>query len=129
MRRNENEFLRFKKAKDSRGATLYKSEAFDHLVKMVTPLRNVNPKIEIHLFMDGNIIKNTQPREGITFHNPTIQTTGEGQADAEIINFLAHGCPKDALVVTVTSDKVIQQTSDKHLDTTNFYTLLDDFKE
>lgn len=129
MRRNENEFLRFKKAKDSRGATLYKSEAFDHLVKMVTPLRNVNPKIEIHLFMDGNIIKNTQPREGITFHNPTIQTTGEGQADAEIINFLAHGCPKDALVVTVTSDKVIQQTSDKHLDTTNFYTLLEDFKE
>ena len=129
MRRNENEFSKFKKGKDSRGATLYKSEAFDHLVKMVTPLRNINPKIEIHLFMDGNIIKNTQPREGITFHNPTIQTTGEGQADAEIINFLAHGCPKDALVVTVTSDKVIQQTSDKHLDTTNFHTLLEDFKE
>ena len=129
MRRNENEFSKFKKGKDSRGATLYKSEAFDHLVKMVTPLRNINPKIEIHLFMDGNIIKNTQPREGITFHNPTIQTTGEGQADAEIINFLAHGCPKDALVVTVTSDKVIQQTSDKHLDTTNFYSLLEDFKE
>jgi len=129
MRRNENEFSKFKKAKDSRGAILYKIEAFDHLVKMLTPLRNTNPKIEIHLFMDGNIIKNTQPREGITFHNPTIQTTGEGQADAEIINFLAHACPKDALVVTVTSDKVVQQTSDKHLDVGSFFSILEDFKE
>jgi hypothetical protein len=129
IRRNDNEFIKFKKGKDSRGAVLYKLEAFDHLVKIVAPLRHANPKVDIHLFMDGNIIKNTLPRDGITFHNPIIQTTGEGQADAEIINFLAHSCPKDALVVTVTSDKVIQQTSDKHLDVGSFYTLLEDFKE
>jgi len=128
MRRNDPEFIKFKKGKDTNGAVMYKSEAFDHLVKIVAPLREINPKVEIHLFMDGNIIKDTLPREGIIFHNPTIKTSGDGQADAEIIHFLAHGCPKNVLVVTVTSDKVLQQTADKHLDVSSFYSILMDLK-
>ena len=129
MRRNDPEFIKFKKGKDPRGAVLYKPEAFDHLVKLVAPLRDANPKIEIHLFMDGNIIKNTRPREGITFHNPTIQTTGEGQADAEIIHFDSHHCPNDALVIIVSSDKGVQMGSDKHLEVDSFYSILRDFKD
>lgn len=129
MRRNDPEFIKFKKGKDPRGAVLYKPEAFDHLVKLVAPLREANPKIEIHLFMDGNIIKNTQPREGITFHNPTIQTTGEGQADAEIIHFDSHHCPKDALIIIVSSDKGVQRGSDKHIEVDSFCNILRDFKD
>jgi hypothetical protein len=124
MRSNEVEFSKFEKGKDANGAAMYKSEAFDHLVKIVATLRDTNPKVEIHLFMDGKIIKNTQPRAGITFHNPTIKTTGDGQADAEIFHFLAHRCPKDALIITVTSDKAVQLLSDKHLDVDSFYTIL-----
>jgi len=124
MRRNEPEFSKFEKGKDANGAAMYKSEAFDHLVKIVATLRDTNPKVEIHLFMDGKIIKNTQPRAGITFHNPTIKTTGDGQADAQIYHFLGHDCPSDAIVITVTSDKAVQLLSDKHLDADSFYTIL-----
>ncbi|NDB84476.1 MAG: hypothetical protein EB127_17500 [Alphaproteobacteria bacterium] len=120
MRSNEVEFSKFEKGKDANGAAMYKSEAFDHLVKIVATLRDTNPKVEIHLFMDGKIIKNTQPRAGITFHNSTIKTTGDGQADEEIRHYYSHNCRKEAFVLVVTKDHAVQNTVDHHLTPNEF---------
>jgi hypothetical protein len=52
--------------------------------------------------------------------------TGEGQADAEIIHYLAHKARKEALVVVVSNDSQVQTAANLHLSCGEFARFLED---
>jgi hypothetical protein len=62
----------------------------------------------------------------VKFVLPTIMRTGDGQADAEIIHYLAHKARKEALVVVVSNDVQVQTTANYHLSPGEFARFLED---
>jgi hypothetical protein len=78
------------------------------------------------LFLDGANYEDISPFKGVKFVLPTIKRTGEGQADAEIIHYLAHKARKEALVVVVSNDSQVQTVANLHLSCGEFARFLED---
>ena len=57
---------------------------------------------------------------------PTIKRTGEGQADAEIVHYIAHKARKEAFVVAVSNDGQVQTVANFHLSPGEFARFLED---
>ena len=113
-------------SKYNKGKFSFGPEARDHLAKLVSRIYMLNEHSRVLLFIDGANCEQIAPYKGVKFVLPTINRTGEGQADAEIIHYLAHKSRKEALVVVVSNDVQVQTTANYHLSPGEFARFLED---
>jgi hypothetical protein len=85
------------------------------LAKMAAVLHVKFPKSRVLLFLDGQNMEKEKPYPGVRFVRPTVQREGEGQADAEIVNFIKTNARSQASIYTVSSDRQVQTVSNRHL--------------
>jgi hypothetical protein len=113
-------------SKYNKGKFSFGPEARAHLAKLVSRIYMLNEHSRVLLFIDGANCEQIAPYKGVKFVLPTINRTGEGQADAEIIHYLAHKSRKEALVVVVSNDVQVQTTANYHLSPGEFARFLED---
>ena len=113
-------------SKYHKGKFSFGPEARAHLAKLVSRIYMLNEHSRVLLFIDGANCEQIAPYKGVKFVLPTIKRTGEGQADAEIIHYLAHKSRKDALVVVASNDVQVQTTANFHLSCGEFARFLED---
>lgn len=113
-------------SKFNKGKFSFGPEARAHLAKLVSRIYMLNEHSRVLLFIDGANCEQIAPYKGVKFVLPTIMRTGEGQADAEIIHYLAHKARKEALVVVVSNDVQVQTTANYHLSPGEFARFLED---
>lgn len=113
-------------SKYNKGKFSFGPEARAHLAKLVSRIYMLNEHSRVLLFIDGANCEQIAPYKGVKFVLPTIMRTGEGQADAEIIHYLAHKARKEALVVVVSNDVQVQTTANYHLSPGEFARFLED---
>ena len=113
-------------SKYNKGKFSFGPEARAHLAKLASRIYMLNEHSRVLLFIDGANCEQIAPYKGVKFVLPTINRTGEGQADAEIIHYLAHKSRKEALVVVVSNDVQVQTTANYHLSPGEFARFLED---
>jgi hypothetical protein len=113
-------------SKYHKGKFSFGPEARAHLAKLVSRIYMLNEHSRVLLFIDGANCEQIAPYKGVKFVLPTIKRTGEGQADAEIIHYLAHKARKEALVVVASNDVQVQTTANYHLSCGEFARFLED---
>ena len=113
-------------SKYHKGKFSFGPEARAHLAKLVSRIYMLNEHSRVLLFIDGANCEQIAPHKGVKFVLPTIKRTGEGQADAEIIHYLAHMARKEALVVVASNDVQVQTTANYHLSCGEFARFLED---
>ena len=113
-------------SKYNKGKFSFGPEARAHLAKLVSRIYMLNEHSRVLLFIDGANCEQIAPYKGVKFVLPTINRTGEGQADAEIIHYLAHKARKEALVVVVSNDSQVQTAANLHLSCGEFARFLED---
>jgi len=113
-------------SKYHKGKFSFGPEARAHLAKLVSRIYMLNEHSRVLLFIDGANCEQIAPYKGVKFVLPTIKRTGEGQADAEIIHYLAHKARKEALVVVASNDIQVQTTANYHLSCGEFARFLED---
>jgi|GEM_PF-1910463 len=113
-------------SKYHKGKFSFGPEARAHLAKLVSRIYMLNEHSRVLLFIDGANCEQIAPYKGVKFVLPTIKRTGEGQADAEIIHYLAHRARKEALVVVASNDVQVQTTANYHLSCGEFARFLED---
>ena len=113
-------------SKYHKGKFSFGPEARAHLAKLVSRIYMLNEHSRVLLFIDGVNCEQIAPYKGVKFVLPTIKRTGEGQADAEIIHYLAHKARKEALVVVASNDVQVQTTANYHLSCGEFARFLED---
>jgi hypothetical protein len=113
-------------SKFNKGKFSFGPEARSHLAKLVSGIYSLDSNARVLLFLDGANHENLSPYKGVKFVLPTIKKTGDGQADAEIIHYLAHNARKDALVISVSNDVQVQTVSNYHLSPGEFARFLED---
>ena len=79
----------------------------------VLPFKFKNTRVVI--FLDGQTLEIRKPHDGVSFRLPIVQRAGEGQADAEIIDYIQKEARKEASVYIISNDKQLQQTANRHL--------------
>ena len=109
-----------------KGKFSFGPEARAHLAKLVSGIYSLDSNARVLLFLDGANHENLSPYKGVKFVLPTIKKTGDGQADAEIVHYLAHNARKDALVISVSNDGQVQTVSNYHLSPGEFARFLED---
>jgi hypothetical protein len=72
-------------------------------------------KTRVVIFLDGQTLETRKPHDGVSFRLPIVQRTGEGQADAEIIDYIQKEARREASVYIISNDKQLQQTANLHL--------------
>jgi len=72
-------------------------------------------KTRVVIFLDGKNVEDRKPHDGVSFRLPTVQRAGEGQADAEILEFIQRDARRGASVYIVSNDKQLQQSANRHL--------------
>jgi hypothetical protein len=85
------------------------------LNKILRPLAEKFPHLDLHVFYDGLVKENRQPHPRITLWEPTFQRSGKGQADAEIAHVGLKRVRKGSMAVVVSNDKVVQRYADHFL--------------
>lgn len=113
-------------SKFNKGKFSFGPEARAHLAKLVSGIYSLDANARVLLFLDGANHESLSPYKGVKFVLPTIKKTGEGQADAEIVHYLAHNARKDALVISVSNDSQVQTVSNYHLSCGEFARFLED---
>jgi hypothetical protein len=113
-------------SKFNKGKFSFGPEARAHLAKLVSHVYPLDEHARVLLFLDGANYEDISPFKGVKFVLPTIKRTGEGQADAEIIHYLAHKARKEALVVVVSNDSQVQTVANLHLSPGEFARFLED---
>jgi len=113
-------------SKYQKGKFSFGPEARAHLAKLVSQVYPLDEHARVLLFLDGANYEDISPFKGVKFVLPTIMRTGEGQADAEIIHYLAHKARKEALVVVVSNDSQVQTAANLHLSCGEFARFLED---
>ena len=113
-------------SKFNKGKFSFGPEARAHLAKLVSHVYPLDEHARVLLFLDGANYEDISPFKGVKFVLPTIMRTGEGQADAEIIHYLAHKARKEALVVVVSNDSQVQTAANLHLSCGEFARFLED---
>ena len=113
-------------SKYHKGKFSFGPEARAHLAKLVSQVYPLDEHARVLLFLDGANYEDISPFKGVKFVLPTIMRTGEGQADAEIIHYLAHKARKEALVVVVSNDSQVQTAANLHLSCGEFARFLED---
>lgn len=113
-------------SKYHKGKFSFGPEARAHLAKLVSGIYSLDANARVLLFLDGANHENLSPYKGVKFVLPTIKKSGEGQADAEIVHYLAHNARKDALVISVSNDGQVQTVSNYHLSPGEFARFLED---
>jgi hypothetical protein len=113
-------------SKFNKGKFSFGPEARAHLAKLVSHVYPLDEHARVLLFLDGANYEDISPFKGVKFVLPTIMRTGEGQADAEIIHYLAHKARKGALVVVVSNDSQVQTAANLHLSCGEFARFLED---
>ena len=113
-------------SKFNKGKFSFGPEARAHLAKLVSGIYSLDANTRVLLFLDGANHESLTPYKGVKFVLPTIMRTGEGQADAEIIHYLAHKARKEALVVVVSNDSQVQTAANLHLSCGEFARFLED---
>lgn len=113
-------------SKYHKGKFSFGPEARAHLAKLVSGIYSLDANARVLLFLDGANHESLSPYKGVKFVLPTIKKTGEGQADAEIVHYLAHNARKDALVISVSNDGQVQTVSNYHLSPGEFARFLED---
>jgi hypothetical protein len=113
-------------SKFNKGKFSFGPEARAHLAKLVSHVYPLDEHARVLLFLDGANYEDISPFKGVKFVLPTIKRTGEGQADAEIIHYLAHKARKEALVVVVSNDSQVQTVANLHLSCGEFARFLED---
>ena len=113
-------------SKYHKGKFSFGPEARAHLAKLVSRIYSLDANARVLLFLDGANHESLSPYKGVKFVLPTIKKTGEGQADAEIVHYLAHNARKDALVISVSNDGQVQTVSNYHLSPGEFARFLED---
>lgn len=113
-------------SKYHKGKFSFGPEGRAHLAKLVGGIYSLDANARVMLFLDGANHEGLTPYKGVKFVLPTIKKTGEGQADAEIVHYLAHNARKDALVISVSNDGQVQTVSDYHLSCGEFARFLED---
>ena len=113
-------------SKYHKGKFSFGPEARAHLAKLVSGIYSLDANARVLLFLDGANHESLTPYKGVKFVLPTIKKTGEGQADAEIVHYLAHNARKDALVISVSNDSQVQTVSNYHLSCGEFARFLED---
>jgi hypothetical protein len=116
-------------SKFNKGKFSFGPEARAHLAKLVSRIYPLDANARVLLFLDGANHEHLSPFNGVKFILPTIKKSGEGQADAEIVHYLAHKARKDAFVVSVSNDGQVQTVSDFHLSPGEFARFLEDLGE
>lgn len=113
-------------SKYHKGKFSFGPEARSHLAKLVSRIYSLDANARVLLFLDGANHESLSPFKGVKFVLPTIKKSGEGQADAEIVHYLAHHARKDALVISVSNDGQVQTVSNYHLSPGEFARFLED---
>jgi hypothetical protein len=113
-------------SKFNKGKFSFGPDARAHLAKLVSHVYPLDEHARVLLFLDGANYEDISPFKGVKFVLPTIKRTGEGQADAEIIHYLAHKARKEALVVVVSNDSQVQTVANLHLSCGEFARFLED---
>ena len=113
-------------SKYHKGKFSFGPEGRAHLAKLVSGIYSLDANARVLLFLDGANHEGLSPYKGVKFVLPTIKKTGEGQADAEIVHYLAHNARKDALVISVSNDGQVQTVSNYHLSCGEFARFLED---
>ena len=113
-------------SKFNKGKFSFGPDARAHLAKLVSHVYPLDEHARVLLFLDGANYEDISPFKGVKFVLPTIKRTGEGQADAEIIHYLAHKARKEALVVVVSNDVQVQTSANYHLSPGEFARFLED---
>ena len=113
-------------SKYHKGKFSFGPEARAHLAKLVSGIYSLDANARVLLFLDGANHENLSPYKGVKFVVPTKKKTGDGQADAEIVHYLAHNARKDALVISVSNDGQVQTVSNYHLSPGEFARFLED---
>lgn len=113
-------------SKFNKGKFSFGPEARAHLAKLVSQVYPLDANARVLLFLDGANHESLTPYKGVKFVLPTIKKTGEGQADAEIVHYLAHNARKDALVISVSNDSQVQTAANLHLSCGEFARFLED---
>jgi hypothetical protein len=113
-------------SKFNKGKFSFGPEARAHLAKLVSHVYPLDEHARVLLFLDGANYEDISPFKGVKFVLPTIMRTGEGQADAELIHYLAHKARKEALVVVVSNDSQVQTAANLHLSCGEFARFLED---
>lgn len=85
------------------------------LTKILVPLVDKFPSLQVRLYFDGLVKENRHPHARITLIEPTYQRTGKGQADEEIAHVGLKNVRKGAIAVVVSNDKVVQRYADHFL--------------
>jgi hypothetical protein len=113
-------------SKYHKGKFSFGPEARAHLAKLVSRIYPLDEHARVLLFIDGANHENLSPYKGVQFVVPTIKRTGEGQADAEIVHYIAHKARKEAFVVAVSNDGQVQTVANFHLSPGEFARFLED---
>lgn len=103
-----NKYLKFTKKRDK---IFFTEEGKNYLAKLLSAFRAQNHNVNVHLFFDGEDVKEGTPFPGVEIHKPEIVKEGKDQADAEIIEYLFKKRRNDATVFAVTNDKAIHRVA------------------
>lgn len=85
------------------------------LNKLLHPVVEKFPGLDVHVFYDGMVKENRTPHARITLWEPTYQRSGKGQADAEITHVGLKRIRKGSMAVVVSNDKVVQRYAEHFL--------------
>jgi hypothetical protein len=97
------------------------------LNKLLHPVVEKFPGLDVHVFYDGMVKENRTPHARITLWEPTYQRSGKGQADAEIAHVGLKRVRKGSMAVVVTNDKVVQRYADHFLSIRVFSDFIADY--
>lgn len=101
--------------KNADGDAVFGEAGRAKLNKLLHPVVEKFPSLDIHVFYDGMVRESRTPHPRIMLWEPTYQRAGKGQADAEITHVGLKRIRKGAMAVVVTNDKVIQRYADHYL--------------
>ena len=100
---------KLKLSRNADGEAVFGEAGRSKLVKLLVPMANKFPCLDIDIFFDGLVKEERQPHPRVKMWQPTFQRAGKGQADAEIANVGLKRVRPDALAVVVSNDKVVQR--------------------
>lgn len=100
---------KLKLSRNADGEAVFGEAGRAKLVKLLVPMVNKFPCLDINIFFDGLVKEERQPHPRVKMWQPTFQRAGKGQADAEIANVGLKRVRPDALAVVVSNDKVVQR--------------------
>jgi hypothetical protein len=104
----------------------FEANARAKLASMVAIIPQKYPNARVLVFLDGQACESTKPAPGVRMIVPTKCTSGEGQADEEIIYYLCHKVRKADSAYVVSADKQLQKTANRHLSVSIFSGILDE---